>query len=88
MGKVTTSILKEQKHKELIENIVEEIDNLESNDPIHKWQTFTALAKSRSITYSKIRAKVKKDVKNRVQKELTKIEDDPNAIDKEYSIDY
>ena len=86
--KMNTSILKESKHKELIENLVKEINEHESNDPIHNWQLFTALAKSRSITYSKIRAKVKNSVKIRLQKELIRMENDPGALENEYSLEY
>ena len=86
--KMNTSILKESKHKELIENLVKEINEHESNDPIHKWQLFTALAKSRSITYSKIRAKVRNSVKMRLQKELIRMENDPGALENEYSLEY
>ena len=86
--KMNTSILNEPKHIELIEKLVDEMNNLDSDDPIHKWQIFISLAKSRSITYSKIRAKVKKDVKSRMQKELTQIEEDPKYMENECSLDY
>ena len=83
-----TAILKEPKHKELIENLIEEINNLESDDPIHKWQTFTSLVKSRSITYSKVRGKIKKSVKNRLQEEYMKLENNPHSLENEYNLHY
>ena len=86
--KLNTAILKEPKHKELIENLVEEINNLESDDPIHKWQTFTSLAKSRSISYSKVRGKIKKSVKNRLQEEYMKLENNPHSLENEYNLHY
>ena len=86
--KLNTAILQEPKHKELIENLVEEINNLDSDDPIHKWQTFTSLVKSRSITYSKIRGKIKKRVKFRLQEECMKLENDPQSLNSEYNQTY
>ena len=85
---MNTSILKEPQYKELMENLVKDINDQGSNDPIHKWQLFTALTKSRSITYSKMRAKVKRGVKNRLQNELIKLEDDPKALENDHTIDY
>ena len=86
--KMNTSILKEPQYKELMENLVKDINDQGSNDPIHKWQLFTALTKSRSITYSKMRAKVERGVKNRLQNELIKLEDDPKALENDHTIDY
>ena len=71
--KMNTSILNETKHRELIQNLAEEIKNLPNTDPIHRWQTFTMLAKSRSITYSKHRNHAKKRLKNRLQKQIEEI---------------
>ena len=84
--KLNTSILNEPKHRELIENLVEEINNSESDDPIKKWQTFSSLAKSRSITYSKLRNKEKKRIKKGLHTELTKLENSPHQD--EYNLKY
>ena len=86
--KMNTSILKEPKHRELIESLVQEINALEDDDPIQKWLIFTSLAKSRSITYSKIRSKVKKRLKNRLQDEIMKLENNPQKQADEYNQNY
>ena len=86
--KMNTSILNEPKHRELIENLVEEVKNLSNTDPIHRWQTFTMLAKSRSITYSKIRNHTKNRIKKRLQKQMEIIEENPSNIEDESTLNH
>ena len=85
--KMNTSILKEPKHRELIENLSEEIKSQPSTDPIHKWQTFTMLAKSRSIAYSKFRNDIKRGLKNKLQKQIMEIEE-KDDFDKDHVLDH
>ena len=85
---MNTSILKEPKHRELIENLAVEVNNLHSSDPIRKWQTFTMLAKSRSMTYSKQRSLVKKRLKKKLLRDLAVLEEDPKTLEAMHNLDH
>ena len=43
--KMNTSILKDSQYREMINELVQTISNLETSDPIHKWQTFILIVK-------------------------------------------
>ena len=75
--KMNTSILNDTKYQEMIQKLAESIRNLDSTDPIHKWETFTLLVKSRSITYSKIKNRVKRKLRRKIQGEIIRLEEDP-----------
>ncbi len=81
--KMNTSILKDTKHREMIQDLADKIKNLASSDPIHKWQTFTLLVKSQSITYSKIKNRAKRRLKQKLHNEITRLEEDPSNLQKE-----
>ena len=84
--KMNTSILKEPKHRELIETLAVEVSNLDS-DPIRKWQTFTMLAKSRSMTYSKQRSLIKNKLKRKLLKDIANLEEHPNSLDAPHELE-
>ena len=85
---MNTSILNEPKYRELIEVLVVEVSNMESPDPIHKWQTFTALVKSRSISYSKQRNIVKKRLRKKLSKDILDLEEDPSTLEIPHNLDH
>ena len=77
--KMNTTILNDTKYREMIQDLAENIRNLESSDSIHKWQTFLLLVKSRSITYSKIKNKTKRRLRDKIQKDIFRLEEDPST---------
>ena len=73
--KMNTSILNDQKYKELVEKTVEEIEGMQIEDDIEKWVTFLSIIKSKSISYSQTKNRVKKKLKKHIIDEIQKIEE-------------
>ena len=83
--KMNTSILKDSQYRDMINELLENMSNMETQDPIHKWQTFILMTKSRSITYSKLKGKIKRNLKNRFRHQICKLEEDPDNLKKEHN---
>ena len=78
--KMNTTILNDTKYQEIIQELAGDIRNNDSSDPIHNWQTFTLLVKSRSITYSKIKNKIKRKLRDRIQGEISRLEEESSLL--------
>ena len=50
--KMNTSILKDRKYREMVEETVKELEEMQINNKIHKWKTFLLTIKAKSISYS------------------------------------
>ena len=57
--KMNTSILRDEKFKKIMENLVTKIDAMNIQDPIRKWTILISAVKDRSKTYSKVKNRVK-----------------------------
>ena len=86
--KMNTSILNDSQYREMINELVETISNLETSDPIHKWQTFILMVKSRSITYSKLKGKIKRNLKNRLRDQICRLEEDVENLEKQHNLNH
>ena len=86
--KMNTSILKEPQYQELIECLVVDVNNMNSADPILKWQTFTTLVKSRSITYSKQRNSIKKRLKTKLLNDLANLEENQEILEIPHNLEH
>ena len=61
--KMNTSILKDSKYREMVEETLEYLNRLQIEDPIHAWSTFLLTIKSKSAMYSKIKSKTRKNLR-------------------------
>ena len=50
--KMNTSILKDAKYKEIVDETIQEIEKLQIKDEIRKWCTFIQSIRSKSVSYS------------------------------------
>ena len=57
--KMNTSILKDKKYRNIVEETLAELEELELESEIENWETFLLTIKSKSISYSQIKNKVK-----------------------------
>ena len=57
---MNTSILKDERYREMVEETIEESEELQIEDEIRKWGTFLQTIKSKSKSYSQIKNKIKK----------------------------
>ena len=68
--KMNTSILKDNTYGEMVRETLENLHNLKIEDPIDAWNTFLLTIKSKSATYSKIKSKTRRKLKDNLQKQL------------------
>ena len=62
--KMNTSILKDQKYKEMVEETINELEEIRIENEIEKWEVFLLTIKSKSIFYSQTKNRIKKRLKN------------------------
>ena len=72
--KMNTSILKDKKYRNIVEETLAELEELELESEIENWETFLLTIKSKSISYSQIKNKVKRNLKNTIRKQIDDIE--------------
>ena len=87
--KMNTSILKDAKYREIVEETIEELEELQIEDEIEKWETFLLTIKSKSISYSQIKNRIKRNLKDEIVKEIYEIEENPLELkDEQISAKY
>ena len=79
--KMNTSILKDSKYKEIVAETIQELENLQIKDDIRKWGTFLQSIRSKSVSYSQEKCKIKARVKEVLRENILKIEEDPLQLD-------
>ena len=75
--KINTSIFKQNAYKLEIEKLIEDMEQVHANDDIHWWVIFIGCVRSISISYSRERSRVKRNLKNALLKDLKILEEDP-----------
>ena len=73
--KMNTSILKDAKYRELVEESISQINRLGKDDDIEKWEVFLMTIKSKSIYYSERKNRIKKGLKREIMMQILKIEE-------------
>ena len=61
--KLNTSILNDAKYREMVEETIKELEDLQIQDEVEKWEIFLLTIKSKSITYSQNKNKIKTKIK-------------------------
>ena len=79
---MNTSILNDARYRETVEETIEELEELNIDDEIEKWETFILTIKSKSTAYSQIKNKIKRNLKA-IIKEIYEIEENPSEIEKD-----
>ena len=74
--KMNTSILKDTQFRETVQDTLQDLDRLQILDPIHRWTTFLLTIKSKSATYSKIKSKTRRKLKENLQRQIFILEQD------------
>ena len=82
--KMNTSILKDERYREMVEETIEELEELQIEDEIRKWGTFLQTIKSKSISYSQIKNKIKKKLKEALMKNIYEIEENTLQLKNEH----
>ena len=77
--KLNTSILKDRAYKNIVEKTMEELDAMQIVDKIQQWETFLLTIKSKSLSYSQMKSKTRRTIKDAIIREIQQIEQ--NAID-------
>ena len=78
---MNTSILKDAKYKSIVDDTIKELEDLEWNDEIEKWETFLLTIKSKSIYYSRVKNKIRKSLKNVLLNQIFEYEKNPYNIE-------
>ena len=86
--KMNTSILRDRKFREIIETLFEEMNRMNTQDPILKWTTLTLAIKSKSITYSKTKNREKKRVKDKLRQQILILEENPSQLQQESEMEH
>jgi len=81
---MNTSILKDRKYREMVEETVKELEEMQINNKIHKWQTFLLTIKAKSISYSQEKNKIKNTLKSNITKQILEMEEKQEQIKNEY----
>ena len=80
--KMNTSILKDAQYREMVDQTIEELEELDIEDEIGKWEVFLLTIKSKSISYSQKKNKIKRKLKNTLIKEIQEIEENPSHLER------
>ena len=75
--KLNTSILKDPQYREMVAETISEIEELQHGDAIERWEIFLLTIKSKSISYSQKKSKIKRNLKKFLTTEICKIEQGP-----------
>ena len=73
--KMNTSIITDNQFRGIVTDTLQQLDTLQTNDPIHRWTTFLLAIKSKSVTYSKIKSKTRRKLKENLQKQIFNLEE-------------
>ena len=73
--KMNTSILKDNQYKEMVKETLENLHSLQIDDPIHAWSTFLLIIKSKSATYSKIKNRTRRRLKEKLHRQIFELEE-------------
>ena len=85
--KMNTSILKDAKYKEIVDETIQEVEKLQIKDEIRKWCTFIQSIRSKSVSYSQEKCQMKTKVKETLKSNILKIEENPSQILKQEILD-
>ena len=89
--KMNTSILKDARYREIVEETINDVNGLNLDNDIERWETFLATIKAESISYSQTKNKVKRSLKDAIIKEIFNMEEEPlelTKIDKQAQYNY
>ena len=75
--KMNTSILKDTKYREIVEETINELEELCIENEIEKWEIFLLTIKSKSISYSQTKNRIKTRMKNTIVKQIFEMEENP-----------
>ena len=81
---MNTSILKDAKYKDMVQETIKELEEVNIENEIEKCETFILTIKSKSISYSKVKSKIKRNLKDKITKEIYKIEEIPDDLEKDH----
>ena len=65
------------KYKQIVEQTINELEEQGFENEIEKWETFVLTIKSKSMTYSQKKNKVKKKLKQAIIKQIFQFEESP-----------
>ena len=89
--KMNTSILADQKYKEMVTDTINELEDLEIDNAREKWEILLLTIKSKSIEYSKLKNKTNRNLKNAIARQILEMETkqaEPNANIDQIHYDY
>ena len=78
--KMNTSILRDKRYEEIVNETIEDIYEQNIDDDITKMEVFLLTIKAKSQLYSQTRNKVKRNLKNYIRKQITEIEESPQPL--------
>ena len=81
--KMNTSILKDLKYRKLVEETIQEMGGAQTRNEIEFWDIFLQTIKAKTITYSQIKNKIKRDLKRNILKKIDEIENRTHTLDEE-----
>ena len=73
--KMNTSILHDVKYREMVQETLKELEDLRIESDREKWEVFILTIRSKSLTYSKSKNKIKRNLKNTLIKQIFEIEE-------------
>ena len=85
--KMNTSILKDPKYGEMVEETLNELEHLERKNEIEKWEIFLLTIKSESIYYSQIKNKAKKGLKDTIIKQIFEMEEKSSSFEEDINLE-
>ena len=78
---MNTSILNDAAYREMVYETIQELESLGIQDEIENWETFLLTIKSKSISYSQIKNKIKRKLKDSIRAEIYEIEEDTLSLE-------
>ena len=79
--KLNTSLFEDDECERIVDETITEVNTLSSRNPSEKWEIFLITMKTKSISYSTIRNKAKRKIKNELIRQMTKIEENQDTED-------
>ena len=79
--KMNTSILHDVKYREIVQETKNELDDLCIKNDREKWEVFILTIRSKSLTYSKSKNRIKRILKNALTKQILEIEENGTEIE-------
>ena len=82
--KMNTSILRDTKYRQLVQQTIHELEELQIEDEVEFWDVFLQTIRSKSISYSQVKNNIKRNLKHKIKKEIYEIEENVEEMEKEY----